>query len=135
LEASFDTELNKWLPLRDLNSVSRAMPWVRQKFATHHAYAKAGVEAILGERLNEARVLEANWLETTVFLNRGHYFETGSLPARVQFSPAFGVNVADFDGDGNEDLFLSQNFFALQPQLARCDAGRGLLLKGNGKGV
>lgn len=134
LEASFASELNKWLPLRDLNSVSRAMPWMREKFATHHAYAEAGVETLLAERLKEAQVLEANWLETTVFLNRGHYFETGSLPASAQFSPAFGVNVADFDGDGNEDIFLSQNFFALQPELARSDAGRGLLLKGDGKG-
>ena len=23
------------------------------------------------------------------------------------------MNVGDFDGDGNEDIFLSQNFFAL----------------------
>jgi hypothetical protein len=134
LEASFDTELNKWLPQRDLNSVSKAMPWMRGNFATHRAYAEPGVEAILGERLKEALVLEVSWLETTVFLNRGHYFETGSLPANVQFSPAFGVNVADFDGDGNEDIFLSQNFFALPPQMARNDAGRGLLLTGNGKG-
>jgi len=134
LEAAFDSELNSWLPQRDLISVSKSMPWVRAKFATHRAYAEAGVEAILGEHLKEARVLEVNWLETTVFLNRGHYFETGALPASAQFSPAFGVTVADFDGDGHEDLFLSQNFFAVQAQMPRNDAGRGLLLKGNGEG-
>ena len=50
-------------------------------------------------------------------------------------APAFGVNVADFDGDGNEDIFLSQNFFAVQPQASRHDAGRGLLLRGDGQGA
>jgi hypothetical protein len=134
VEAWFDPELNKWLPRRDLNAVSRAMPWVRGSFSTHLAYAEAGIEAILGDRFKQAQMLEANWLETTIFLNRGDHFELGSLPVCAQFSPAFGINVADFDGDGNEDLFLSQNFFDVQPQMARNDAGRGLLLKGNGKG-
>jgi hypothetical protein len=45
------------------------------------------------------------------------------------------VNVADLDGDGNEDIFLSQNFFDVQPQASRNDAGRGLLLRGDGHGA
>jgi hypothetical protein len=49
-------------------------------------------------------------------------------------TPAFGLVAADFDGDGAEDLFLSQNFFAVEPQSSRCDAGRGLLLLGDGQG-
>ena len=49
-------------------------------------------------------------------------------------SPAFAVVVNDFDGDGAEDVFLSQNFFATEPQTSRFDAGRGLLLRGNGHG-
>lgn len=134
VEAEFDDELKKWLPRRDFKTVRKALPWIREKIATHRAYAEAGVEAILGGRLKDAKMLEANCLETTVFLNRGDHFETASLPASAQFSPSFGVNVADFDGDGNEDLFLSQNFFDVLPEMARNDAGRGLLLKGDGKG-
>src|SRR5207247_7310375 len=42
--------------------------------------------------------------------------------------------VADIDGDGNEDIFLSQNFFATDPRTGRCDGGRGLWLRGDGKG-
>ena len=42
--------------------------------------------------------------------------------------------VGDFDGDGNEDIFLSQNFFATQPQTPRYDGGRGLWLMGDGRG-
>jgi hypothetical protein len=44
------------------------------------------------------------------------------------------VCIGDFDGDGAEDVFLSQNFFALAPDQPRCDGGRGLCLKGNGRG-
>jgi hypothetical protein len=42
--------------------------------------------------------------------------------------------VGDLDGDGNEDLFLSQNFFGMRPGDGRLDAGRGLVLRGDGKG-
>jgi hypothetical protein len=44
------------------------------------------------------------------------------------------VSVADFDGDGNDDIFLAQNFFSAQPETLRNDAGRGLLLLGDGRG-
>jgi hypothetical protein len=42
--------------------------------------------------------------------------------------------VADFNGDGKEDIFLSQNFFPTEIGTPRYDAGLGLLLLGNGKG-
>ena len=42
--------------------------------------------------------------------------------------------VADFDGDGHEDLFLSQNFFGARTGVPRYDAGRGLVLRGDGLG-
>ena len=49
-------------------------------------------------------------------------------------TPAFAVCAQDFDGDGRQDLFLSQNFFATQQDVPRHDAGRGLLLYGDGRG-
>src|SRR4029079_17386752 len=78
--------------------------------------------------------LEARSLESTIFLNRGDRFEARSLPAEAQFAPAFGICVADFDGDGSDDVFLSQNFFGVRPDTSRYDAGRGLLLRGDGRG-
>jgi hypothetical protein len=44
------------------------------------------------------------------------------------------VAIADADGDGNEDVFLSQNFFAVNLDTSRSDAGRGLWLRGDGRG-
>jgi len=46
------------------------------------------------------------------FLNHGDHFEAIPLPAEAQLAPAFAVLLGDFDGDGAEDVFLSQNFFA-----------------------
>jgi hypothetical protein len=110
------------------------MPWVRERFGTHTAFSQAGIEDILGTRFKTTQVAEASWLETTVFLNRGDHFEVVVLPGEAQFAPAFGVCVGDMDGDGKEDLFLSQNFFGVDDETSRYDAGRGVWLRGDGRG-
>src|SRR5262249_7963349 len=69
IEAYFDPGMNKWVPERDLASVGKGIPGVREKFASYRKYAEAGIEDILGEHLKEAHILEANWLSTTVLLN------------------------------------------------------------------
>jgi hypothetical protein len=56
------------------------------------------------------------------------------LPAEAQRAPAFYAGIADFDGDGFEDLFLAQNFSPTAVGAPRYDGGRGLLLRGDGKG-
>jgi enediyne biosynthesis protein E4 len=135
LEAYFEPLMGKYVPERRLDIVAQAMPYLRGRFATYQSYADSGIDDILGDRLPQSQFLEANWLESTVFYNRGDRFEPRLMPPEAQFAPAFAVVAADFDGDGNEDLFLSQNFFAVEPETSRYDAGRGLWLKGDGQGA
>ena len=134
LEAYFEPAMGKYVPERRLDIAARAMPFLRGQFASYQAYAGSGIDEILGDRRTQSRYVEANWLESTVFFNRGTRVEPRILPLEAQLAPAFAVVVADFDGDGNEDLFLSQNFFDVEPETSRSDAGRGLLLKGDGRG-
>ncbi|HKS36828.1 MAG TPA: VCBS repeat-containing protein [Verrucomicrobiae bacterium] len=134
VEARHDEAMKKEVPERGLEVMGRAMPFLREKFATHRAYAVAGVSEILGDRLSRAKTAQVNCRESMVFLNRGDHFEARALPAEAQFAPGFSVCVGDCDGDGHEDIFLSQNFFGINPETARCDGGRGLWLRGDGKG-
>ncbi len=132
VEARFDPEMNKEVPQRSLRTVGLAMPFVQEKMRTYEAYGKASVQEIYGDKLRD--YVEVTTLATTLFLNRSNKFEARPLPAEAQFSPAFGICISDLDGDGHEDVFLSQNFFATNPEMPRADAGRGLLLRGDGKG-
>ncbi len=129
-----DVRMKKVVPEFGLDFLAQGLPFLRARFTSYQAFGEAGVEDVLGDRLGQAKRLEANWLETTVFLNRGGRFEARPLPVEAQMAPAFGVCVGDVDGDGAEDIFLSQNFFDAQPETPRYDGGYGLWLKGDGRG-
>ena len=134
IEAEYDPALKSVVPRRMREKVAEALPELLGRFATHKAFSLANVEQVLGSHHASARQVSVNTLASMVFLNRSNHFEAQVLPREAQFAPAFSVNVADFDGDGHEDVFLSQNFFANQPEVPRYDAGRGLLLRGDGTG-
>ena len=122
------------LPLQPLHQVAAAMPWIRERFPATEAYAKTSFREIHGDELKKMTELELNWFESTVFLNNGKEYEPIPLPFEAQLAPVSAICVADFDGDGKQDLFLAQNLLAVHPEISRFDAGRGLLLRGNGDG-
>ncbi|WP_419166861.1 FG-GAP-like repeat-containing protein [Candidatus Palauibacter sp.] len=127
-------------PVRDYLTLGRALPFLRRAAPTFEAFARASVDDLLGSGRTGLYRPSAATLRHTVFLNRpgepgnGGGFEARPLPARAQVAPAFGVAVADFDRDGHEDLFLAQNYLATPRGLPRYDAGRGVVLLGDGRG-
>jgi enediyne biosynthesis protein E4 len=134
VEACRDARSKQVVPWRDMDTIAQGMPWVRGMWPTHHAFSGATLQQVLGDRFSKASKLEVSSLASTVFLNRGDHFEPVILPREAQWAPAFGLAVADLDGDGHEDLLISQNFFAVRPEDDRLDAGRGLCLRGDGLG-
>jgi hypothetical protein len=135
LEAFHDAALQKIVPWRDMDTIAGALPWVRERFSSHKAFARSSIAEILGDQASSAKELQAATLASMIFFNRGERFEAVPLPMEAQWAPVLGISVGDSDGDGNEDLFLSQNFFAVRTEDNRCDAGRGLWLKGDGHGA
>ncbi|MGE3312698.1 MAG: FG-GAP repeat domain-containing protein [Limisphaerales bacterium] len=134
IEATFEPALSGWVPDRNLTSMARQLPWLRETIPTHAQYAGARVDDLLAGHDVSPRVLEASELASVVLLNRGDRFEKVPLPREAQLAPVFGLNAADFDLDGILDLFLAQNFFPVNPSISGQDAGRGLLLLGDGRG-
>ena len=134
IETAYDAALKAIVPRRDRQAMGQQFPFFVKAFPTHKEYGEATIGKILSALPKPFTNIQATTLASTVFLNRTNYFQAVELPREAQLSPAFGVNVADFDGDGNEDIFLSQNFSQVQAEEPRLDAGRGLLLRGIGGG-
>jgi len=134
VESYIDPETGVEVPDRPFKAIQDAFPFLLERITTYEAYGKASLAQIYGERLKTAGTVEANTLTSMIFLNRGDHFEAVPLPDEAQWAPAFGVCIGDMDGDGAEDVFLSQNFFDVALDDWRHDAGRGLWLRGDGHG-
>ena len=134
LFARRDSASGREMPLESFSRLGVALPDVRRRIATYADYSKASVDEVLGAFSKNAVRVGATTFDHTLFLNRGDHFEAHSLPGAAQLAPAFAAVVADFDGDGHEDLFLAQNFFPTEIGTMRFDAGAGLLLLGDGRG-
>jgi hypothetical protein len=132
--ARWDSSLKAVAPIASYARLARVLPALRRQVPTFRAYATATIEQLLGPLAGRATRIEITTQDHLVLLNRGDHFEPRPLPDEAQFAPAFGVVVSDFDGDGREDLFLAQNFSPTELGTPRFDAGRGLLLLGDGHG-
>ena len=133
LETAFEPGVGE-VPWRTRDALEPQYPWLAETFPIRARYAVADVGTLFGTRLAQVRSRTATTLTSMLLHNRGQSLEARPLPREAQWSPISAVCVADADGDGAEDLFLSQNQFATTPDEALQDSGRGLWLRGDGHG-
>jgi hypothetical protein len=134
VEAEFAHEIGEYGPVRSYGIFLRAFPELAKKFPNHAAFSKAALPQIAAALAEPIAHVSAASLQSCVLLNRGGRLEVRPLPLEAQLSPAFGLAACDLNGDGHLDILLAQNFFAFRPELARADAGCGLVLLGRGDG-
>jgi hypothetical protein len=132
--AQNDSATGREMPLESFSRLGVAIPSVRERIASYTDYSRSDASAVLGPLAKNVVRMRATTLEHTLFLNRGTKFVARALPTEAQQATAMSVVVADFDGDGREDLFLGQNFFPTEIGTMRFDAGAGLVLHGDGRG-
>ena len=129
-----DPRLGAIAPIAPLSRLAWALPDLRQRVPTFAEYAGASMDRVLGPGFGSAIRIQCTTLDHVLLRNLGGRFEPIPLPQQAQYAPAFAAVAADFDGDGKEDLFLAQNFSQTELTTPPFDAGRGLLLLGDGKG-
>jgi hypothetical protein len=135
IEARYNTAVNGYVPIRQLQEFESIPSVMYKNIRNHEEFAKASLNQLLGFSAEDRLAAkEINTLSHHLFINTENGFVAHPLPDVAQLSPAFSANVADFNNDGNEDVFLSQNFFQVRPRAPRMDGGRGLWLKGDGEG-
>jgi hypothetical protein len=134
VEAHYDPDRQGYVPYKPFYSFYKTIPSFRRRVDSHARYARSTVADLAGRSSENIPAREITTLRHTLFLNTGGEFEAHPLPPKAQFAPAFAAGVADYNNDGHEDLFLSQNMYSLPKLTPRQDAGRGLWLRGDGTG-
>ncbi len=117
------------------DAVLDQVPGWSARFPTYESFAAATVREALtdAERQRATRVV-ARVAESSVFENlEGQSLARRSLPRRAQVAPIQSIIIHDFDGDAKLDLVTAGNQFGMRAAVGRQDAGRGLLLKGDGQ--
>lgn len=134
IQANYNPDMQDYVPIRRLNFYSGFMP-MYSNLDSYQDYAESSLRDILGASIDITPYKEINTLQSMVFINNGgQKFEPQSLPGTAQLTAGFSASIGDYNNNGNEDVFLSQNFFDLPPGDIRLDGGRGLWLRGDGNG-
>lgn len=110
---------------------------VKRAFPQYSQFARADISQILTSFDTAGmRVLEINYLKSSYVENRGDgSFVLHPLPKEAQLAPLFGLEIGDYNADGNLDLLGVGNFSATEVISGWYDAGKGLTLLGDGQGA
>ncbi|WP_116127219.1 VCBS repeat-containing protein [Lewinella sp. IMCC34183] len=116
----------KRYPVPSYDEMADQMASFRKRFGTYTSYAEAGTDEVLAlggdvpfvrYRINELR---SGWLERS-----GDSLLFHPLPAAAQVSVINAFPVADFDGDGREEILAVGNFYPYRVEWGPSDALRG----------
>ena len=126
----------KEFPALGREDMLKQMISMKKKFTDYKSYAKATMNEILSDEQRKGALrLKVNTSESCYLRNDGNgKFTMIPLPKLAQISALNGMDVDDFDGDGNLDVMINGNDFGTEVNVGQYDALNGLMLKGDGKG-
>jgi hypothetical protein len=126
----------KEFPFALRQDIVKQMSSLKKQFVYFRDYADKSIADIFDPKLiARSTILKFRKPETSVLINNDNDgFLLKALPLQAQISPVYGVGVNDINHDGNSDIILGGNLFAVKPEIGRYDALHGLVLAGDGHG-
>lgn len=109
---------------------------MRSRFRTYSDYAETPFEkSFLKDEINDAYVVRSETFANSYMENLGlGKFKMHILPRAAQTAPMYGMQIGDYNGDGNMDIIAVGNFYSGEVFSGRYDASIGWVLAGDGKG-
>jgi hypothetical protein len=123
-------------PVENLERATIQLPELSGKIESHNVYSEMTISDIYGSQmLSQALNYQVNTFKTSYIENLGNgKFELTPLPNEAQISNTNAILIADYTADGKFDIIIGGNLYSSEEETTRLDAGRGLLLAGNGNG-
>jgi enediyne biosynthesis protein E4 len=126
----------KYYPYALRHNLASRLPVIKKKYPDFNSFKNASIDQIFNpDVLKSAWSNEATELQSIVLINKGNMqFEKVYLPSIAQYAPIYAIAAMDIDKDGDQDLIMGGNLYAVQPEKGRYDASYGCLLLNDGKG-
>lgn len=124
----------KHYPVRGFSCSSQQIPTLKKEIKKYDVFASMGIEDVYGQsNLDKALHYETQTFASVFIENKGNgRFELNDLPVEAQFSNINDIMIEDVNGDDNLDLLIIGNLFVSEIETTRNDAGKGLILLGDG---
>jgi enediyne biosynthesis protein E4 len=123
-------------PFASRDQLLKQIPSLKKKFPTYQSYRDVKLEDIITPvQKGNSALMKINLLTSVLLLSDKDSLRLSNLPIEAQYFPVFAIAIADVDNDQNQDILLTGNFSATQPDFGSYDAGVGLILKGNTNGL
>lgn len=133
VESYFDKDKQCWSPIRKYSVLRNAFPVLSLKFRSYKQFSRACVETDFGL---EMEFLSINYYNNLLLLSNGelYNYKESELPLELDFTQSNDPQILDYNKDGLNDVFISQNEFSFRLEIPRLDGGNGALLKNIGNG-
>ena len=120
-------------PFASFDELSGQIAGLEKKYPGYSDFGGKTVVDIFGKSAIDNSILKkAELFESCLFMNNGDgTFKINKLPTVAQFSPVRDILVRDIDKDGQQDLVLVGNNYAVRPSYGRYDASYGWCLSGD----
>ena len=126
----------KEYPVHPREALTGQISRLKSVLLRYAQYGEMGIHDIFSkENLKDALILKSTLFASVYIENKGNTeFQLKELPVQAQFSPMFGITVADVNDDGNLDILTVGNSYASETLTGFYDAGIGNFLQGDGSG-
>jgi hypothetical protein len=103
---------------------------VKKKFNSYKSFAGKTLEEVFDPKmLEKAKLYEVHNLKSGYLRNDKGKFTFVPFSNKMQVTPITSFVKADFDGDGQDDVFAAGNYFGVTPYHSRFDGFSGALIK------
>jgi len=118
------------------DELQKQIPVLRKRFLYAKDFAKANLQDLFtSEKLDEEKVLTADYFANAVLINDGHlHFTAQALPWQAQLTSYKDAVIVNANNDSLPDILLVGNFYENNIQMGRYDADYGTLLINRGEG-
>ena len=103
---------------------------IKKKFNSYKSFAGKTLEEVFDPKmLDKAKLYEVHNLKSGYLRNDKGKVTFVPFSNKMQVGPITSFAKADFDGDGQEDVFVAGNYFGVTPYHSRFDGFSGALIK------